>query len=650
MSEDYRTGQGSVIPTMFIGMGGTGSRIVDRIAAQARLLPNWEAQLEPLTTFVTVDTNELDQHKLVHVPPGNRLNIAAFDKAKVIDGYRRSKNELILQWLNVGYQPRPGFKPGAGQIRVESRVGLAFYSAKIKQRLSQIVQATLRPNITWRQSIPPKYYVYLFCSLAGGTGSGSFLSMAYLISQVIEEQHWQPRVVGNLLLSTLLVDKVGPELHGDIHANTYAALKELEHMTKLSYKQENRRGRDSEPFVFCVEENAREVPRVKARPFFLSFLFDRPAHVSLPDFEKAIGDASYLQIFTPIMDNLTGELDNYEKNIEQFTTFPGDLRDVGHGYTKNFGAMGAVAMVLPGRELLDYCALRFGAEAVRSQITFGISSEGGDDDRARALAKLAVDYADPRFRAMGEEGRDRAIHQAFVDSVLEMGRQDERAGLTDGYWHSLVESVDLGRVTGADDKGEPRRGESRIQEVSRKLGEARATLVNKVSIKERPLIFHKEGVNQYIDVVARVIEDIRNGRVVVDEGSKGLATSAREGEAISELKLDPIAERYLVLRLLRVVETEWIPAAEAQREKAKLKDIGNSGVREKIEKENYETLQQHAGVRKLFGGDKAFLDAREQAQDDLRGVIIAARKMFSADVELRQIRALHEYLRSRARQ
>lgn len=650
MSEDYRTAQGSVIPTMFIGMGGVGSRIVDRIAAQARLLPNWTAQLEPLTAFVTVDTNELDQHKLVHVPPGNRLNIAAFDKAKVIEGYRRSKNELVLQWLNVGYQPRPGFKPGAGQIRVESRVGFAFYSAKIKQRLGQVVQATLRPNITWRQSSPPKYYVYLFCSLAGGTGSGSFLSMAYLVSQVIEEQHWQPRVVGNFLLSTLLLDKVGPELHGDIHANTYAALKELEHLTKLDYKQEKQRGRDSEPFVFCVEDNAREVPRVKTRPFFMSFLFDRPAHVSLPDSETAIADASYLQIFTPIMDNLAGELDNYEKNIEQLTTFPGDLRDVGHGYTKNFGAMGAVAMALPGRELLDYCALRFAAEGVRSQITFGVSPEGGDDDRARGLAKLAVDYGDPKFRSMGEEGRDKAIHQAFVDSVLEMGRQDERAGLTDGYWLDLVQSVDLGRVAGVDEKGEIRRAESRIQEISRKLGEARNTLMNKVSIKERALVFHKEGVNQYIDAVNRLVEDVRVARVVVDEGTKGLAASAREGEAISELKLDPVAERYLVLRLLRIVESEWIPAAEAARDKAKLRDITNPNQREKIEKGNYDTMQQHASSRKLFGGDKAFLDAREQAQEELRGAAMAARKLFFTEIELSQTRALHEYLRNRARQ
>ena len=30
MSDEYRSGQGSIIPSLFLGLGGTGSRIVDR--------------------------------------------------------------------------------------------------------------------------------------------------------------------------------------------------------------------------------------------------------------------------------------------------------------------------------------------------------------------------------------------------------------------------------------------------------------------------------------------------------------------------------------------------------------------------------------------------------------------------------------------
>ena len=167
MTTEYRSGQGSIIPTMLIGVGGTGSRIVDRLAQRAASLPNWESQLQSLNHFLSIDTNEHDQHKLRFIPPGNRINIAAFDKAQVIQGFRRSKEQQALQWLPPSYQPRPGFKPGAGQIRLESRLGFFYHSPEIRQRLEEIVRESLRPGNTWRQKKPPKYNVYVFCTLAG---------------------------------------------------------------------------------------------------------------------------------------------------------------------------------------------------------------------------------------------------------------------------------------------------------------------------------------------------------------------------------------------------------------------------------------------------------------------------------------------------
>lgn len=647
---DSHDAQGSIIPSLFLGVGGTGSRIVDRIATRAQRLPLWESQLQPLTHFVTLDTNELDQHKLKAVPAGNRLNIAAFDKAKAIENYRRSKDPQALQWLDRAYQPRPGFKPGAGQIRVESRLGFFYYSAEIRQRLRQIVVESLRPGITWRQSSPPKYNVYLFCTLAGGTGSGSFLPLAYLVEEVIREQEWQPRVVGNLLLSTLMIDKVGPELHPDIHANTYAALKELEHLTKLDYPQVKREGRTHEDFVYCRDENRREVQRVRSRPFFIAFLFDRPPHLGLPDVQAAIADAAFLQVFTPIMDNLASELDNYEKHLEELTRFPGDLKNVGLGYCKNYGAYGAVALVLPGADLLEYSALRFAAQALRTQITFGIDRRDSSDERARELAKLAVAYDDPKFRNMSDEGRERAIQASFVHSVQALARYDQRDELLDGYWLRLQESVDLGRLGGRDDKGAPVRGESLVDRVGRGLEEARRKLIDGISIKDRAFVFHKEGVSQYVEILSRFAEEVREARLRVDEEGRGLAAAAAEGELVSGLGLDPIHERYLVVRLLERLENGWIPEAEKALEQAKASDFANPKVRDRLETDVYQSLRDAAASGGIFKKDQAFYDVREQAQEELRKVAKAVRKTFDAEVRLRQLRGLLDYLANRSRQ
>lgn len=646
---DYRADQGSITPSFFIGAGGVGSRIVDRIAARAASLPNWESQLRPLTAFISIDTNDLDQDALKSIPKGNRINIAAFDKQKVVEHLRRSNDPQTAQWLPATYSPREGVKPGAGQIRIESRLGFFFHSPAIRQRLKDLVNQALAPGVTWRKQ--GKFNVYLFCTLAGGTGSGSFLSLAYLVDEVIKRANWQPRLIANLLLSTLMTDKVGPELHANIHANTYAALKELENLTKLDYAQVKQAGRTVEPFQYYRNDQTRETLSVGARPFFVSFILDRPPHVGTRDPEKVIADAAFLQVFTPIINELAGEYDNYEQHLESLTRFPGRLSDVGEGFTKNYGAFGAVALVLPGHDLLEYCALRFAAQALRAQITFGLDETDAADERARALAKLAVDYNSPRFAQMSDEGREELINAAFLASVRELARQDASAGLFDGYWYRLVEGTDTGAVTGTNEKGEEVRADTLLQKVERQLAEQREGLINRIAIKDRTMFFQKEQANAYIDMVSKLEEEVRKGHQLVDSEAPGLVTAAREGEAITGLRLDPIQERYLVVRLLEVCGKTWLAAARQDEQAAEGKDILKSQKRRtELRDVTYENLRKAAASRRLFNRDQDFQQAKEEAQAVYTQAKTAALRYLDARVRLLQLRGLLEFLQERSRQ
>lgn len=658
MPESTNSGQGTITPTLFIGLGGVGSRIVDLIATRASYLPNWASQLSSLTSFISIDTNKLDQNRLAKIP--NRIRIGAFDKVAIIDSYRASKNVQALQWLDRGYVPREGVTPGAGQIRVESRFGFFHHSPTIRSEFTRIVESMLMPANTWRkqgaQGEPGDFYVYLFATLAGGTGSGSFLSAAYLISDVIRSVgHWQPRVIGNLVLSTLMTQVVHSSLHPNIHANTYAALKELEHLTKLNYKlnekQTDPEKQRKEKFAYWRDKNRADVMEVRSGPLFLSFIYDQPPNFTLDDTERAVADTCFLQIFTPVSGAMAGVLDNYQQHLQKLTQLPGDLSNVGLGYTTYFGAVGGSALVLPANDLLKYCALRFAAEALRAQITFGKTSEDTADDRARALAQLAVDYSDRRFLRMSDEGRNEAINQSFVSSVREMKRQDEREDLKDGFWYQLVESVDEGHPT-TTEKGEVQRSESTLKGVKRKLGEVRQALLDKVVIRERAFSFHRESVNMYLEIVSMLEDDIRRGRVVVQDGMEGIKRSAREGEVVTDLKLDPIAERYLVLRLLAECQEKWIPEAQSQYDAAKARDISTPAVRERLQ-EQYQSLQQAAKrslAEVIKRSDDAFYRVRDEAQDNYRSVATAARKLFDAEINLGQLRELLVYLQGRARQ
>jgi hypothetical protein len=660
MAEPYRAEQGTIVPKLFVGLGGVGSRIVNRIAQRAMRLPNWSAQLKPLTSFVAIDTNQLDLDKLQQIPQGHRIHIGGFDKAQVIQNFRDDRNHQALQWLPSNYQPRPGIKPGAGQIRLESRLGYFYNSPTIRARLAQIVHDTLESGIVWRRNFPADYYVYMFCTLGGGTGSGSFLPMAYLVRDVVKSHGtWEPRVIGSLLLSTMTTARVDTALHIDIHANSYAALKELEYLTRLNYKQVQNEGRQSEPFVYHYDPSRRvdDVMTVKSSPFFLGIIYDR-SNLALHDVGgvdaavAAVADTAFLQLFTPLIDNMAGALDNYEKKLVELARFSGELKDVGQGYSKNFGAVGAAALVLPGADLLEYSALRFAAEALRSQITFGLSSSDSDDDRARALARLAINYDDPKFLRMSDERRDEEINRVFMESVRELARQDERQELPDGFWATLVQTVDTGRPIGTNDAGETQVGESLVEGIKRKLEEDRRPLISLVSIRERAFAFHREGVSQYSEMTGRLRDEIRAARVIVEEGLTGLRTSAREGEVISALGLDPISERYVVLRVLERCTTEWIPATQKQFEAARVNDITNPKVQERLDE--YYKLLQDAGNARRFGGmmrdDETFLRMRDEAEEYYRRVAKAARTVFETEVALAQVRCLKEYLEQRSRQ
>ena len=459
----------NIVPSLFIGLGGTGSRIVDRIAMRASRLPQWRSHLEELTQFVCLDSNSHDLKLLKNIPEPNRLLMSRFDKQRVIHNYRESNNPA-LHWLDRSYTPRSGFNEPPGPIRMESRLGFHVNSPAIREKLDELVRGTLRADNPHRQNDYERYGVYIYAGLSGGTGSGSFLPMAYLIQDIIRNLRWWPCIFGYFVLSTMLTKRVSPDLHRDVHANTYAALKELEHLTRLDYPEAQVEQPAGEPFGYGNDERHQTGKMVTNRPFYLSLIVDRPADLELadleiPDPELLIGDASFLQVFSPAIGRICAEMDGYDKYLQDLSRTPGKRTGAIRGYTKHFAAFGVAALVLPASELLEYCALRFAAEAMRQQITFGASDTS--EKIHGKLAELRVDYDDPKFCRRSESERYAAINRAFVLSVQTVAQEG------DGVWRRLVEDVDAGKVGHV---------ESLINRVLRLLDEERALILSEVRL------------------------------------------------------------------------------------------------------------------------------------------------------------------------
>jgi hypothetical protein len=653
MAQSFKIEQASIVPSIFIGLGGTGSRIVDRIATRAAGLPHWESHLRPLTQFVCLDTNQKDLGELTRIPPTNRILISAFDKQRAVINYRESNNMKALHWLDRAYTPRPGVTPGAGQIRVESRLGFHFNSPSIREKLDELIRITLKADNPFRQTSPAEYFVYIYCGLGGGTGSGSFLPMSYLVQSIVRGLQWQPRVLGYLVLSTLMVKKVAPDLHQDIHANTYAALKELEYLTKLDYPETQVEKPQGEPFVYWNDEQDPNIPTVKTRPFYLSLIIDRADHLELPELEPLVGDASFLQVFSPILGRVAGEVDNYDKHLQELTTTPGKLRGVGRGYTKHFGAFGVAALVLPAFELLEYSALRFAAESLRQQITFG-SSEASSAIDAR-LADLRVNYDDPKFARLSEGERQVAINKSFVLSMQAMAEEDQKDGLLEGVWYKLVEDVDTGKVTGRDEQGKEQRTETLLVRVLRLLDQERAPILADIAIPAPNLLpVQPESLGNYNDILNKFEAAVATSNRKVEEGKERLRSSAKQGDVIERLnpKPSPLQERYLVIRLFEKLDSTLIPEAEKKLTGASAKSYSNAKIQEKFRQENPSLLSDAANAKKLvFMKDReAFQTVRDGVQTDFQQTGGAQKNYYDSDLRLAQYRSLRDYIEGRARQ
>ena len=621
---------GSLYPHVFIGLGGSGARVVERVAQRIKAMDNWDHQMRNLFKFMAIDTNELDLKDLQNIPPENRIGLQVEQPRKLIDRARRDNDKRVLRWLDPGYRAREGSVDGAGQIRLESRVGYYFNSARISDAIASVIDSTLTAN-AFRDTESRRVIVYLCASVAGGTGSGCFLSVAYLIADLIREKGLEPQVFGNLMLSTLFTDKVARELHEGIHANSYAALKELELLTRLSYDKHE----EVFDYVRTVEPQAEKLAR--DRPFFMAALFDKPARMRFENETAIIADGIFVTTISPIFERIGSANDNYAKENTELTRLLGDASAIQSGFTKAVGTFGVAAMVVPVREIMEYAAHRFAADAVREYVTFS-KVEGAEiveEDNA-------IDYDDPRFLRMDEGAKVKLINRSYLSTAQGLARLEDEAQESDtGYWFKLVERVDHGLATRVEDeKGETQRSRSLIEGVKQHTVEIRKDLVqSKASIQSFPFTFMKENVAQYQALVNMLFKHAKASLIAVDEQLEVLVKEHRRGLNFTQLDLDPLTERYLLIRVQEVLHNNWLPEAERRLGLVEANwALGDAAKRE------LDTVRQSLTDAAGRWFSRRFEKARIHAQEIYNRVVQASMNYLEAKVEVSLLRAMGEFV------
>lgn len=232
-------------PLLVIGLGGSGYDALSR--AKEKMIncfkTNSKGELEGVE-FLEIDTDDRDMKNCFSNPKVGNLNeneFKIFQNADIGAILRnRATNSDVLpeeidEWLDPNI-PVAQIVHGAAGIRQAGRLLLHLNAIEIidvlKAKLDKIRQSVVLSK--------NPINVVIFTGIGGGTGSGIFVDIAYMVRECIKEFSGQAFITGIILMPDILsgdpnVDKITKE---NIKRNGFAALKELDHLMNLSETQD----------------------------------------------------------------------------------------------------------------------------------------------------------------------------------------------------------------------------------------------------------------------------------------------------------------------------------------------------------------------------------------------------------------------------
>ncbi len=544
-------------PTFFIGLGGSGGRVVDVLAKRLASDPNFD-RFADLVHFVAVDTDQNDLtrlHREVH-----KSNISIANKPRRIALHRGeaaglTEDRRITSWVHPSYRFREHSNAGAGQIRLEARYSLHCQILEQQpQNLTDILrrqlQRALRAGAPNRGS--ERIRVHLWASTAGGTGSGASLVVANLVRKLAAELGAEAEVFANLFLPSLFRDRVAPPLVSKIEANGYAALKEIERFQELRYEG----GPDPLELVFdplgSHDKAVAATDRVDRAPFDWVYLIDRPEAMTIEEIYAAAGEAAYLQLFTPILGYQEREGDNFRQLQTRLAA--------GYFALQN-GAIGASVIELPRDRLVRYMARRGAVDALEryviaqsddaARLTPGPRERAEPGVAPKALG-AQIDVADPAWKALSEGEQGRRLDRAFVDFVRGEAHREDLAKKP-GIFSEIGRFESLGTQLVAAFKA-----------TLRVDLEAAEDLVAIDSINAAAITPENTSLNAQRDAMLR---DLQRARMQLADKATALEKDLSSGRLLTRFfqkyQVSPLLQRFLLIELDRAAREDQRIGGEA---------------------------------------------------------------------------------------
>ena len=266
--------------TILIGLGGTGLDCLKAIkaAAKERLRPDDPEAAVPEYShiqFLGVDSDKTDLRKS-GLEMEECLDISGALYSGIIRNPELLKSHPELQWMDENlWQAYPHLEPGngSGAVRQIGRFMMMKSSAEFMEILEKKIIAARR-GLT-----KPYVNVHIFSGLSGGTGSGCFLDVCYMVREVLREVG---TISGYFFLPEVNETKIprtSENIRKNLRLNGYAALQELDYTMGIQ-----RNGG-----AFQQEYQNRKVISWDIQPVDVCYLIGNSSEGEVRTYESSIG-------------------------------------------------------------------------------------------------------------------------------------------------------------------------------------------------------------------------------------------------------------------------------------------------------------------------------------------------------------------------
>ena len=570
--------------SLLIGLGGTGSRVVNEVARE--LTKNGKSFNDGLgqICLAVLDSNTNDNKSIIESKTG--VPVYEISKPKKIEGYLNDYNHLdMLRWC----PDSPSFRKesmtdGCSEIRVKSRIAfMDCYESGVTRDLQMKLNEILKFNDK------SKIRIMVVSSLCGGTGSGMFIQMALWLRQILAQSEISIR--GIFLMPDIFIENLedirkNPSTQVRHYANAYAAIRELNTITKL--RKETGSLKLSERIVldklFDSKSNVGKGSPVYDFAFFVDNQDENGIRLnSMAEYERMVAQLVYMQLYAPMESEMKSEEDN---TYDKYRSSPEPL----------YGSCGTSKAVYPVESVKMYCTIRATQDSLsgswrriddevdalkeereRNESTYGFDTRyeyvkffeekvHEDPDKAGSdhfLISLVDDIRNTKL----EKGSDNQMHKVHTDrigdfvSAIKTSLIDTSVHAHGGY-HTI--KLDSGTF---------------LKNTNDSVEKMLALVKNKDLAIERAVKDFTDHAKEYAREVVNKVFTYSMGDVKASNAESVYGLFSRVNEDGERLFIHPVSARYLLYKLyaaLKDMKNRCNP--ESAKATALKKEVSNSDI------------------------------------------------------------------------